>query len=72
MNARHPMTDAWKGEHLISAKPTPQQRISINLSIAASIAHKRRQAKGENMSRSGGPWAMAIHAWAVQGKVDGL
>lgn len=66
------MTDAWKGEHLISAKPTPEQRVSISQQQVQAMAHRKRAAKGTNQSRSGGPWARSIHAWAMQGKAERL
>lgn len=55
------MTDDWKGEHLISAKPkTQDERSFITRSASSGISHRRRQAEGCNQSRSGGPWAKSI------------
>jgi len=59
------MTDAWKGAHLISAKGI-EARKQTTMSLASSIAHKRRAAKGENMSRAGGPWASSFTAWKLE------
>lgn len=64
------MPDDWKGEGLISAKPkTREERISLNLSAASSIAHRRRQAKGCNPSRSKEPWSISIARWHKQGRI---
>lgn len=37
------MTDAWKGEHLISAKPTPEQCVSISQQQAQAMVHRKRR-----------------------------
>lgn len=61
------MSEDWKGEHLISAKPkSREERNFISLSAASGICHRRRQAKGCNASRSGGPWAKTIGRWLTQ------
>lgn len=55
------MSEDWKGEHLISAKPkSPKERRFISKSASSGIAHRRRQVDGCNQSRNGGPWAQAI------------
>ena len=55
------MSDDWRGEHLISAKPKSQQERSfITRSATSGIVHRRRQAEGSNQSRTGGPWAKQI------------
>lgn len=54
------MTDAWKGAHLISAKGI-EARKATTMSLASILGHKRRAAKGENMSKAGGPWARTMH-----------
>lgn len=40
------MTDDWKGEHLIRARPTLAQRKSEVRRLVSSIAHENRRAKG--------------------------
>lgn len=55
------MSDDWKGEHLISAKPKSQaDRSFVTRSAASGISNRQRQALGCNQSRAGGPWARQI------------
>lgn len=53
--------DDWKGD--ISVK-----KRTNTMSVASSLAHKRRTMQGTNMSRAGGPWARSIHVWALEKK----
>lgn len=68
------MSEDWKGEHLISAKPKSQEeRQFITRSASSGISHRRRQAEGCNQSRDGGPWAQAIgrfHQARKMGKLE--
>lgn len=65
------MSDDWKGEHLISAKPkSPEERSLITRSAASGISNRKRQALGCNQSRAGGPWArsmMVFHSYGKKG-----
>lgn len=66
------MSDDWKGLDKIKAKTlTGRARVSANLSIASSMAHKRRAAFGVNMSRAGGAWAVSFAKWHLRGKIEG-
>lgn len=65
------MSDDWKGLHLIKSKPkTSEERKTGNLSIVSSLAHKRRTKAGCNMSRAGGPWAVSINNWRINGLLE--
>lgn len=66
------MSDDWKGEHKISAKPkTLAERRSISLSAASIHAHHKRQKAGSNASRTGSPWAISINRRARRGILPG-
>ncbi len=68
------MSEDWKGEHLISAKPkSSEERQFITRSASSGISNRRRQAEGCNQSRTGGPWAQAIgrfHQARKMGKLE--
>ncbi len=65
------MSDDWKGEHLISAaKQSREERQFTSRSVAARMAHKRRAEAGSNMSRAGGPWAVSINNWRINGLLE--
>lgn len=64
------MSDDWKGEDKISAKPKNQaEREAITRSAASAIGHRRRQKAGSNASRSSEPWALSISRWHKHGKI---
>lgn len=64
------MSDDWKGEDKIRAKPmTKEQRRLENQRVIQTAVHKVRQKNGNNMSKSGGLWARSITAWHTQGKI---
>lgn len=62
------MSDDWKGEAAIRAKPTEAQRDLTTRSVAASVSHEKRRQMGVNMSRSGGMWAQSFKAWNLEAK----
>jgi hypothetical protein len=65
------MTNDWTGAHLISAKPSPEQRHAETLSLASRFGHFKRRLRGESMSQVKGPWARSIHADAMRAKAEG-
>jgi hypothetical protein len=66
------MSEDWKGEHLISAKPrTHEERSFITRSAASGISARKRQALGCNQSRAGGPWAKSMMIFHTYGKKGG-
>lgn len=40
------MEDAWKGEHLIRAKPSQKDRKRSDSEVAMKLWHKKRQEQG--------------------------
>lgn len=60
------MSDHWKGEAIIKRKPTRAEQYTRGQSAVQCMAHKRRQAEGTNMSKSGGAWARKIHGSVIE------
>lgn len=65
------MTDEWKGEHHIRAKPSKEDRHTRTLQLASRYGHWKRQQRGESMSQMGGPWAKTNHVWMMEAKAQG-
>lgn len=58
------MSDDWKGEDKIRIRPlSREQRRIEDQSAIQSIVHRKRQLKGEHMSKAGGYWAKTISKW---------
>ena len=65
------MSDDWKGEHHLRIKVSKEQRYVDDQRVIQKVVHKKRQAEGRNMSRSGGIWATSIRLWHKIGKIEG-
>jgi hypothetical protein len=59
------MTD-WRGSDLIKINPTKADQYRAGQSFVQTLAHRRRQADGTNMSRAGGRWAKATKALCIE------
>lgn len=60
------MSDDWKGEALIKRRPTRAEQYTRGQSAVQALAHKRRQAAGTNMSKSGGAWIRRIKSSVIE------
>ena len=62
--------DAWKGEHLIRARPTPKERAFTTLSQAVQGANRRMAGAGVTKRNSAHPWSKQIHFDAVRARSE--
>jgi len=58
--------DDWKGEALITRRPTRAEQYTRGQSAVQTAVHKNRQANGANMSRAGGSWAKRIRSACIE------
>ena len=64
------MTDDWKGEHLIRARPSAKERAFTTLSQAVQAANRRLAGAGVTKRTSAHPWSKQIHFDAVRARTE--
>lgn len=60
------VSEDWKGEALITRKPTRAEQYTRGQSAVQCMAHKRRTAAGTNMSKAGGAWSRRIKSSCIE------